>query len=307
MHPVTRVHIEGMGLQGCLLSDHLVNEKSQYKLSWNDTDAPINAWQASTGAIYPANSTKFGEDALCYTQWRVWWERLRFPRDVLERCSFWFNHKKPPHEGKYGIAKETLDGALRQASLPSFHFNAQTFVARTREQLARYRVDGVPGDAGVSIVAHGFGDRLSHAYWGWTKLVKLDYDHDVFEEPGLDMRPAFYLREGRFIMAYAYPCPGTDLWYAGSSIIKQPRGKLRPLTVEDKFDRWRKNFERLAGGNVVVRDTATPFMQGWRPAPAEGDTQWTTRTVDNLLLRPLWNSGIRHWPQQLASLQEVMS
>ena len=96
-----RVHLEGMGLQGSLLL-YLLQQKNlaNLELTWNDIDSPHTAWKASTGAIYPANSTKFGDDHACHQRWGEWHE-LGWFQPYLERCNFWFSQKSPPHGGKY--------------------------------------------------------------------------------------------------------------------------------------------------------------------------------------------------------------
>lgn len=295
-----RVHIQGMGLQGCLLAASLGEDMD---LTWYDPDVPQTAWRASTGAIYPADSTKFGDDRACWLRWQEWFDNGGFPSNVLSRHPFYFNHKKPPHEGKYVIEDRTPGGLGRAADL-AYHLNAQALVPMLRKS---YRAGQVfepwQTDADVTICAYP-QHRVHHYYWGWTRLVELEYDPRVF--PG-DERPSIYLREGRFIMAYAYPVPGTPYWYAGSNIIKQAAPKSLDMVM--KYARWKANFERLAGGDVRVGHEGQ-YLEGWRPAAAPGDQEWARWAMVSgrrvLSLRPLWNSGIRHFPQQLDSVMHLI-
>ena len=91
-----RIHFEGMGLQGAMTltmaEAELPDFFDEHEVTWNDTDHPHTAWKASTGAIYPANSTKFGDDWACHQTWEDWFYADHFQRH-LEQCNFWFNHK----------------------------------------------------------------------------------------------------------------------------------------------------------------------------------------------------------------------
>lgn len=295
------LHIEGMGITGGLIAIRLA--ACNIPFTWHDNNAQKNAWQASTGAIYPAGSTKFGPDAECYEVWGDIYNR-GFLGDHLERATYVFNHKSaPPHKGKYPVMQDAVSG-LSIASVPSFHFNAQTFVPAVRD---RFRDNEVTAEQGRKncddyIVAHGFGERLSHAYWGWTRLVELESTEafNAFED-----RPCYYFRDGRFIMAYAYPVAGTKWWYAGSSLIKQKLGKFKSLDMPSKYERWKDNFLRLANGACKIVDEGE-YIEGWRPAAANTDDQWVKRVNGKLFVRPLWNSGIRHFPKQWTELADIL-
>lgn len=288
------VHLEGMGLQGALLAHRL--HMYGVEFTWHDIDAPICAWKASTGAIYPADSTNHGPDRECWKVWKSWYEHGYFDAKHLEKSSgLVFCTQNPPHKGEYDSTE--VAGGLRLGLEPSFHFNAQRFVPCMRKQFAEQRLDEAPQGKPL-IITHGFGQRLHHTYWGWTRLVELDYP-DELQRDGL--RPAFYLRPTRFEMAYAYPVAGTKWFYAGSNIIKQRKGKERQLEVQPKYDLWKSRFERFSGGRVKVTAESC-FITGWRPAAAEEDTAWVRRKGLVLTLRPLWNSGIRHFPAQWAAV-----
>jgi len=293
-----RIHIIGMGVTGCLLAQRL--EEYGVPFTWEDNDSSVSAWPASTGAIYPGGSEKFGPDEECRRVWESWFDNKRRPAipGLVERCSYVFNHKQPPHEGEYNM-RETPHGLRIADGVWGYQLNAQFLVSHTRREhaLARRPIDfyKVMEPTAIIIRAHGFTERLSHVYWGWTRLVHLKYDESIY---GTE-RPQFYFRKGRYIMAYAYPVPGTQMWYSGSSIIKQTVPKK--LDMEPKYDRWKTNFLELSGGAVEIASEGD-FLEGWRPAAAKEDTAWVRRKGNVLTVRPLWNSGIRHFPKQWAAI-----
>lgn len=299
-----RVHIEGMGLTGSMLATMLW--RNEVDFTWHDSRDPRVAWQASTGAIYPSGSHKFGPDEECREVWAQWHEQDIFD-GATEEARFVYSTKSPPHGGKY--AREQMESGLWLAGPSSYHLNAQLLVPKTRELFAggEMRPCDAPGPDDVDwyIVGHGWGRRLGHTYWGWTRLVELDYDRSLYQLNGEERRPAFYFREGRFIMAYAYPVPGTPYWYAGSSIIKQPTMGRKSLDMQAKYDRWKANFERLAAGSVTVAQEGE-FIEGWRPAAKEDDDAWTRVRGNVISVRPLWNSGIRHFPKQWAGVAQTL-
>lgn len=299
-----RVHLEGMGLTGCLLAHQLAANGVDF--TWNDIDAPQTAWRASTGAIYPCGRPG-SIDFEAYRRWHLWAKRGLLT-EHFEEASYIFNHKQPPHHGQYDMAP--LNDCMQMAmGLPSYHLNAQTFVPFTRDLFVGQRYQSYDKLSGRRqlIRSHGFGERRSHSYWGWTRLVKLELADRPGQDPlFLGRRPAFYFREGRFIMAYAYPVPGTPYWYSGSSIIKQKLGKEHDLSVNDKFDRWHRNFERLSGGAVRVVGLG-PTLTGWRPSRSKEDREWTTMGGDGVIrVPPLWNSGIRHFPMVWGTLAPLL-
>ena len=276
------IHLEGLGILGCFCALELVGDGVD--VTWSDTDDPVNAWSASTGAIFP---TGHAEDLEALQVWNTLFMNDKHYAAHMEEGLFVFGSKAPPHEGKQPF---TDLGNVRISSVNTLHLNAQTFVPAVRELFAdRRRTSAARGQQVV--VTHGFGPRLARYMWGWTVPVKVETEGDH----GGPLREALYFRRGRFVMAYAYPIPGTDAWYAGSSLLHQRVPKL--LDVDSKYRHWRETFVDLADGYVLsVRRAGRP-MQAWRPVPAEGDTEWVTRLEDGrLALRPLWHSGIRHAP-----------
>lgn len=293
------VHLVGLGIPGSLLARKLLHNGIEF--TWSDTNAERTAWRASTGCIYPSGSSKFGPDEPCR---RVWgrWKGEGFPH--LEEGRWIFNSKRPPHEGKYEFDR-LKDSGLGIAVPASYHLNAQQLVDSTRNSLWAHRAS--PGEGDTVIQTHGFGSRLSHTYWGWTRHVVLELHPSLLDGP----RPAFYFREGRLNMAYAYPVPGTALWYAGSSIIKQAPEKMRSLDAEKHYLRWRANFLRMVRGAAKIVEERRLY-EGWRPAAAESDEDWVRVWTDErsgakqLQLRPLWNSGIRHFPKQWTQVADAL-
>lgn len=291
-----RVHLEGMGLGGALLA-HRLKQRPNVELTWHDIDAPRTAWKASTGAIYPAGATNHGPDEACYNVWKSWHESGQFASSHLERSTgFVFCTNNAPHKGAY--EHEAWAGDHLRSGAVSYHLNAQAFVEAQRNEFFKENDQYDADEVDVYIITHGFGSRLSHVYWGWTRLVELE----LYGKPlvGGD-RPAFYFRKTRFEMAYAYPVPGTNWYYAGSSIIKQQPEKARDLDPVPKYERWKRIFERDGEGAVKVSREGK-FLTGWRPAAAEEDTAWVKMRGNVITLRPLWNSGIRHFPMQWGSV-----
>lgn len=288
------VHLEGMGLQGALLAHRL----SMYGMpfTWHDTDAPHCAWKASTGAIYPAGAINHGPDQECYDVWKAWYEHGYFERSHLERSAgFVFCTKNPPHKGTY--AHQEYAGDNLRIGAPSYHLNAQAFVEAMRNQHYLKRHKGPNTNVSTYIITHGWGQRLAFAYWGWTRKVRITATFDRVNGE----RAAFYFRPNRFSMAYAYPIPGSNYYYAGSSILKQRLGKFHDLDPVPKYERWKRIFEEQGAGHVKVAEEGD-YLTGWRPAAAETDTAWVRVRSGLITLRPLWNSGIRHWPKQWAGV-----
>lgn len=302
------VHIQGMGITGCLLA--LALDELDVEFTWLDNDAPHTAWKASTGAIYPAGK-KGSVDWITYKMWEAMLQRpwLKPVVKHFEMCPYWFNHKSPPHNGAYPITSQYR--GLQKASAPSYHLNAQKFVPAVRRRFADREIkqfDRTAQRGAMVVRAHGFTERQTHAYWGWTRLVKLKYNKPFTLGTQGD-RPCFYFRDGRFIMAYAYPVPGTEWWYSGSSLIKQRADNMHDLGVVGKYERWQKQFERLSNGNVKVIEGG-PYLTGWRPAYTgwenEREAAWVERGRRMITVPPLWNSGIRHFPKVLTEVIEQL-
>lgn len=293
-----RIHLEGMGLQGSMIATLLARNGLDF--TWNDTKESICAWPASTGAIYPSGSTKFGPDEKCRTVWAHWHQNKLFD-NWTERATWCFSSVKPPHESKHRFHR-IIDGRFGVLSAPSYHLNAQEMVAAARKRFAN-REDEQPPNNCTKIVTHGWTERRAYCYWGWTRLVQL-----ACTQPFMDHgRPAFYFRPNRFVMVYAYPVPGTAYHYAGSSLLKQALGKEKSLSVEPKYELWKKRFCEMSAGNVMIVQEGK-MLEGWRPVCADSD--WVRVVKEgprkHITLRPLWNSGIRHFPAQWTQLIDAL-
>src|ERR1700755_809406 len=163
------IHIEGMGVLGSLIAHQLTTEFAGIHLTWHDIDVGCNAWRACTGAVYPSGDRS---DEWARSRWWLSATHKLGPKFV-ERANYWFSQKHPPHKGKYQIV--TKLGSLKCADPQSIHFNAQTFVPWMQERLGQFRKEGASSSANAYIVAHGFGPRLSHYYWGWSRRGRLAF------------------------------------------------------------------------------------------------------------------------------------
>lgn len=291
------IHLEGMGVVGGILAWHLYRQGTSF--TWHDVDAPMTAWKACTGVVYPSGDIF---DSKNYDTWSLWASRAPWMPEIdssVETTGWWYCTKAPPHGAKF---RPHEVGVLRRAPLAAYHLNAQSFVPKTRNFFASRRVDCRPKRAGKYVVTHGFGTRLDHVLWGWTRRVRIELAPELRAVETYP-RSSIYLREGRFIMAYAYAVPGEPWWYSGSSLIVQK--SARSLDIEPKYERWKKNFLRLAGGLVNIVEEGN-FTEGWRPAAAKGDDQLVRWIGDELHLKPLWSSGVRHSPLVVeAAMQQL--
>jgi hypothetical protein len=280
-----RVHLIGLGVTGSLFARLL--EHSGIAFTWHDIEAERVSWKAATGAIYPCGPPGRAD----YEQWRTWLGGIFAGEDWIELAAYWYNHKRAPHASRL---KEEFrsEGGLALSPLPSIHINSQALVAQTRARYVGLRREGEAVEADYLLVAHGFNPRMRFAYWGWSALVELK--HGL---PGA-LRPAFYFRDGRFIMAYAYPVPGrAEAHYAGSCFLKQLPERLHSLEMSGKYDKWKAHFERLSKGEVTVRGRLAEPVEGWRPAldNTEAETG-VIREGKRLTVPPLGGSGIRRLP-----------
>jgi hypothetical protein len=296
---MSSVHIEGMGIIGSLLA-RLLDERG-VEFTWHDTEERINAWRASTGCVYPGADV---HDEACHANWLRWADG---PFAAwTERALYWFNHKHPPHGGRYEI---TLDrGWLRRGDPVSVHLNAQTLVRDTRAWFADRRTPRAPRVVrGRYVVAHGFSEeRLEECVWGWTVPVQLSCTDVALTGLASGMRSALYLRKGRFVMVYAYPRPDTAEWYAGSSLIVQQKPK--ELDAEKHYARWLRQLDELTGGRVQVTCRGEA-LQGWRPRGELLDEQQLAVWAEpdgKLYVPPMWHNGIRHFPVVAAQVLQKL-
>lgn len=284
------VHLEGMGVLGSLLAWLL--ETRGIPFTWYDSQSSYNAWQASTGSIYPTGDL---HDYNNYVHWQHWTVRPPWQlTGVLEAADFWFSTKTPPNGARYRVL--ATRAPLRLAETPSLHLNPQRFVQGTRTHFAqRVLHPGLVSPATKLVIAHGFSpERLERFSWGWSAQVQMRYPTDLPSLSG--RRPAFYLRHSkyRFAFTYAYPIPGEPgWWYAGSSQISQTRAK--PLTIEDKLASWKTRVEAFSQG-LLCPENVQHLRQGWRPVGDEQLGETVLEQAGKLILPPLAHSGVRHAP-----------
>ena len=278
------VHIEGMGVLGSMVARRL--DEAGVPFTWHDIDAEHSAWPVSTGCVFRTGVERDLDG------WRAWLGHFDDPHLAphLELCDYVFNHKAPPHQGKDGIRTDL--GALRVLDKPGIQVNVPSLVTATRAAFTGERRPEAPPMFDPYVIAHGYSSRLARYMWGWAARVELDLAPALASALEYE-RPIVYLRRGRFVMAYAYPIPGTPHYWAGSSLISQREAK--PLEVLPKLERWKALIDELSGGMVRCREVAS-VEQGWRPVPRKGDPLDVERMGNVLRVPPLWHNGVRWAP-----------
>lgn len=282
------IHIEGFGWTGSVLARRL--EALGVDFTWSDSDSPINAWQASTGLVYPTGEPDSEE---ARRQWLAWHERGLFaPHSQIVR--YWYSHKAHPHGLK---VKADLDvGWLRRSPELAVQLNVARIVEDTRARFAGCRVSA-PAPGARIVVCHGWGPRTTHSVWGWSRQVRLSVPADIAGDGLYSMN----LHRSRFEFTYAYAVPGRPGWhYAGSSMVRQR--EPRTLDLDKHFARWLEAVAEVAPPvKVLEMDPVT--LQGWRP---KGETlTWEPfEDGDRLYVPPLYHSGVRWAPLVSSALLE---
>lgn len=290
------LHIEGMGLLGSLAAFNLADRGATF--TWSDIDSGVTAWRASTGMVYPAGDARSQHGLRA---WKDWVGKSWMPTAAAVECAYVYHHKHPPHQGPYKAAYDL--GDMRVAPKGNaVAVNVPLLVEEARARFADQRVAQSADDDFV-IRAHGFTDRLGKLMWGWTVPVKLVVPDELQDITG-EQQIAFYSRRHRFQIVYAYPIPGTEWHWSGSTLLPQTTPK--EMNVSKFFDRWLEawhyNFPR-----VPVIATGEP-IQGWRPRPSDepSDNDLVRRDARGLTFPPLWHSGVRWSPlvieQMLAAI-----
>lgn len=300
---MTRIHLEGMGVVGSLLAWSL--DEAGVSFTWHDIESDVNGWQACTGVVYPGGDTETAEG---YRGWQAWRSNPPWPDaldEYVETCSYWYSHQSPPHDGDYTSQAE-VEG-LSMADPPCYNFNAQGFVPATRERFHDQRTDELPPESeyDTRVITHGFDQPRTERYtWGWMGVGTIDADQRMYQlaEHG---RPCVYCKKGSYIIAYAYPKPGTDHHYLGTHIISQAQPK--PLEIGDKPETWAKWFTSLSEG-AVTPVSIEEYRQGWRPV--SNSESFVKRVTDKdgaaVAVRPLRGSGVRLAPNAAAALHEAL-
>lgn len=296
------IHVEGMGWLGSVVAWHL--HRAGYDFTWHDIDARFVAWAASTGIVYPT-----GNDTRAESDWATWLRWVDEPpwedKTGAQACSFWFNHRNPPHGGTYRLFADL--GWARMASLPAVQVDVPRLVSHARSHFSAQRTDGPPAGAHTLIRAHGFTpERLVGYLWGWSAPVELTYPAELEEASRLGP-PTFYARRNRYTMAYAYKAahePG--VWLAGSATAHQLNP--RTLATAHHVDRWRRTIEELLPRLRV--EAIGDVRQGWRPKAATAerlDVEVTAGAAGAVITAPpLRGSGVRLAPTVAAQIMEAL-
>lgn len=297
------IHIEGMGWHGSILAMHL--DARGIGFTWNDTNALYNAWQASTGLCYPAGDARSAADLEV-------WRRLaanqpgplQFPPDTVKVVDYTYTQKTPPHGGpKARVSGQVMGRDWSVSSASAVQVDVVPIVRAARARFVDRMTAARPTSAHLLIRAHGFTpERLHRWVWGWNRPVQLALHPKLRAELTHDTT-AIYCRQGRFVMAYAYPIPTQPgWWWAGSSLIPQQR----PKSLDDRkhFDMWRSRFTELAPFALI--EAMAPAVQGWRPQPRPDDSGYPIRQGDTITFPPLWHSGVRWAPSTMASALELL-
>lgn len=287
-----QLHIEGMGVLGCMTAWQLYRRGIGF--TWSDIESPVNAWRASTGGIFPTGD-KFDMDN--YAAWEGWYDDPPWADvgvSLVEKADFWFLSKNPPHGGRYAIKERIL--GLSRGELASYHVNVQQLVLLTRKFFESLREN--PDGRELTLVAHGFNERLGRYLWGWSAKVRLGLAGALANR---DYRPCLYLRQGKFICFYAYPVPEESTWYIGSSRVSQ---KLpNELLISAKYLVAEAFVSDKTDGMAWV-DSVESISQGWRPVGSGGESP--QRMGNRIVYPPMSGNGLRHAPDLMRAVLDCV-
>lgn len=276
------IHIEGMGILGSMLARRCHEEGITF--TWNDTETPFTAWHVSTGLAYP-DGDELNQRGL--TRWHeIMEEGLVNNFDEAVATPYVFAHKNPPHSGKYPVVDY---GPLRLAEPEAVSLNPIAFVTRTREVFAAEHVDEAP-DGSELVVCHTTPERGDGYLWGWVAKVKFDLLPELAADL-LGAQPALYAKAHRFNLTYAYPIPGTGMWWAGSVLQMQREPKeANEYRLFDLYMEWKANAERL----LCIRNVQLVELgQGWRPRAKKGDSGLCEWDGNRWVMPPMPTDGVR--------------
>lgn len=272
------IHIEGMGALGSQVA--LALDEIGEPFTWSDTDERWVAWKASTGCVYPSGDAHLEAG-------RRWWlaaiEAGRF-EGIAAPAPYRFAHLSPPHGGGYSYA-DLASGRLREAMPPAVTVNVERLVTTTRERFADRRAEPEPG--ATVVVAHTTPERGDGYLWGWSARVRF-----AEPEPSTRGRAVYNAKKHRYNNTYAYPVPGTDQWWAGSTMqmVREPREREARAHVAE----WTVNAGALLGLAAIE---VGEIRQGWRPRRRKddpGDVRQDDR--GRWVLPPIATSGIQTGP-----------
>ena len=305
---MAKLHLEGMGVMGCLIAIALESEEIDF--TWNDTDEGDEtrlAWKVSTGAILP-----FGdhESQLALKMWTDALEGDSFLGKWLQgnviQSTFCYVSQNPPHNGaKFGIKAEAEVGGVKISNAYGWNMDVQTVVRNTRLYFHDKRRESAPKRS-VTIVTHGFGPNIYKWSWGWSGLVHVRFTGTFLRHKAMRRRPPLmYMRQG-YQLPYLYKVGrrAADLFYCGTTLITQ--SKPRSLPIEPKYETWEKNMMRAAGG-VIDEISLVPgsLKEGWRPM-ADPAQELVEADSNGFVVKPQYGNGIRMFPLTYAELRDAI-
>jgi hypothetical protein len=282
------IHVEGMGVLGSVLARHLTWLSIDW--TWDDTDDPHAAWQASTGLVYPDADPAATADLHA---WGLWSAAGLFAADELRPAAYVYAQKTPPHGGRYGVLD--LGDGLHLANADCWQVDPPRLVANVRREHRDRRRNTAPPGATL-IRAHG---RVWRHTWGWSAPVRLD----TSALPELPHAPALIGRRIS-VNVYAYPMPSRPGWWRAGSAMYDQRAP-RSLDADAHLTRWLIDY-KARFPTVPVVEVGAP-VEGWRPRPAPDASPGVTRDDDGALRVPaLWHSGVRRAPTVIRQLLNAL-
>jgi hypothetical protein len=299
-----KIHIEGMGLMGSLIACGLDNEGLDF--TWHDIKAKVNAWEASTGCVFPTGDERERADH------RTWVNLIanrygvgEWVGEFAELAVWTYLSKNPPHEGaKAGVQAIERFGELTVSNMHTVQVNVPALVLATRHRFGTERKERHPTRSEL-IVSHGFKRAVRYG-WGWSAQVELLLS-DELEAACSGARPCLYLRKG-YLMYYAYPFPGTDRYVVGTQNVSQKTPKERETDIP--YHKWLDHLQATVGDHVAVKTLHTATMrQGWRPYGEDGvkDIVRTKREPRTYFVKPQSGNGLRHFPSTYMALRKAMT
>lgn len=300
------VHLEGMGVVGCLVAARFHLEGIDF--TWSDTEAERTAWKVSTGAIPVFGDEQSHADR---REWLRWYKQDdsfgRHIQHYMTKAVWCYTAQNPPHKARdIGCRPKAEVGPIKVSNKCSLHMDVQRFVLETRQLFARQRTPGVGWGSRRPrnlIVTHGFGSNIHAWSWGWSGQVVIELS-DELQQALRRRRPCFYLRNG-YQLPYLYPVGREREYYAGTTLItqKQPRS----LPIVPKLQVWRRHVEEYSGGHIAIAGNVPHSLgEGWRPMAAL-DAPLIERVGQHTLrIRPQYGNGLRHFPSTYRALREAM-
>lgn len=304
------IHLNGMGLVGCLLAIRLEDEgipftwyDKQFGDSFEDVKpAPkINSWKASTGCCYPsddpldvANYRRFASAEVVGHHWL---------KNFVTTATYGYGATNPPHYNNKKKAEHLCStGTISFLKAPSYHLNVQALVVFTRIRLAaRFAKEAAEGYKVVN--SHGFHEKCPTRYfWGWSTHAQLTLSDKLKAEVGETV--CLNLQHKRYGTWYAYPVPRTEgaldlqmpehTYYLGTAFIHQKVPK--ELEIPGKFGKFMQHLLDKCGKDIVVHEPEAgyEFKQGWRPQCYVENQPLVWEEDGEFWVRPQYASAWRH-------------